>query len=178
MGGGNSPQWGSRIYEVQNSRLVKREFQSRDCSGAEYRQEQIGPMVGGTGSCVPADGPSDNRYAKSMTLNASSKSSWTYKPAFSDQGCKTPYGVYMLGDYISGECTRRPPGVALPPSIPNTTQAIITKCDSSDTYTVCTYDNADCSGQSTKCLPFATTMSSSGNCSSRPSNWGSLIVYK
>jgi hypothetical protein len=172
---GMEHQFGSMIYEVNNSRLIERKFQSVNCSGPEHSQGQLGPMVGGSGNCVPVAGSGDEIYAKSITLNASSRTSFTYKPAYSDQGCSTGYGIYMLGDPISDTCSPAR-GSALP-GIPNTTRSFIQKCDSSDMYVVCSYDSADCSGQHNQCIPMS-SLSSSGNCSSRPSTWGSMSVWK
>jgi len=171
----NAHGWGSMIYEVDKDLLVERKFQSSDCSGPQFSQNQLGPMVGGTGSCVPVAGPGDSIYAKSFTLTASSNSSWTYQSTFSDQGCGTPYGVYMLGNYLSSGCNMVPAGAEMPPAIPNTTRAYTQICDSSNNYTVCVYDSTNCSGQPTTCVPASAV---SETCSSRPSNWNSFYVYK
>lgn len=176
---GMEHKFGSMIYEVKNDRLVERKFQSVDCSGPEHSQSprQLGPMVGGRGSCVPISGSGDSQYANSITLNASSRNSFLYVPVFSDQRCSTGYGVYMLDGPISDKCSLVPAGQSLPPAIPNTTGSYIQKCDSSDMDVTCTYDSADCSGQPNQCVP-STALSSSGTCSSRASNWGSMYVYK
>lgn len=173
-------EWGSVIYEVEDGRLVERRFQSMDCSGREWTRNRLGPVVGGTGpdasrgSCVPVAGSADNIFATSITLTAASRSNFTYRPVFSDKGCSTSYGVYMLSGPIRSECTVAPAG-QIPRGVPSTTKAYLPKCDSSDVYMMCTYDSATCSGKPNQCRPFSEIEPS---CSNRGSNWGSMYVWR